>query len=345
MPRSQKMIVLGGGPVGLETALHASTLGHDVTLYERGDVADSVRKWKHVIMFTPFGDCSTALGRKTLTDSGVSLPSDNDLVTGTALIDGYLSPLAESSVLDGVIQLKHAVLAVGNADSGGYWVLVRDADGNESSAFADMVFDCTGNFRNPRFVGEGGIPAVGELNARKSVTLGLIDLQGPQRSTFADRSIIVIGSGHTAATTIHDLTQLAETEQSTWIIWLTHCKRSSPIVRVPNDPYKERDRLAAKVNHLAARCEGNLEYHSHATIEELIHHDGGYRVTARINGETQTFDAEQCILNVGYRSDNALSQMLTDRRGYHLLGAKSSDGLFLLKDGHRQIAEVFKSIR
>ena len=340
MPRSRKIIIFGAGPIGLESALHARKLGHDVTLYERGDVADSVRKWGHISMFTPFGDCTTARGRKTVTDNGLSLPSDNDIVTGNQFIDSYLSPLAESSILDEVVQLKHSVLAVGNAEEGGFRVLVRNADGTETSEFADTVFDCTGTFRNPRFVGEGGIPAVGELHALKAITFGPIDLQSQQRDTFANKTIIVIGSGHTAATTIRDLTQLAESEQSTWIIWLTHGSRSSPIVRLPNDPYKERDRLTAKVNHLAARCEGNLEYHAHAIIEELAHHDGGFRVTARISGEPQTFEAEQCVVNVGYRSDNALSQMLMDSTGYHVLGAKSSNGLFLLKEGHRQIEEM-----
>ena len=345
MPRSRQIIILGGGPIGLEAALQARKLNHDVTLFERGEVGDSVRKWGHVSMFTPFGDCATSLGRKTLTDNKVSLPKEGETVTGNEFTDNYLSPLAESSILDGMVRMKHAVLAVGNADGGGFKVLVRDGDGAESTHFADVVFDCTGTFRSPRFVGEGGIPAVGEILARKNLTVGPIDLHGPQRGIFADKSTIVIGSGHTAATTIRDLTQLAETEQSTWIIWLTNATRSSPIVRVPNDPYKERDRLAAKVNHLAARCEGNLEYHSHVIIDELGHHDSGFRVTARVNGDSQTWEVEQCIVNAGYRSDNVLSQMLTDTQNYYVLGAKSSDGRFLLKDGHRQIGELFSTLR
>ena len=41
---SQKRIaVIGAGPIGLEAALYAATLGHDVVVYERGDLAQAVR--------------------------------------------------------------------------------------------------------------------------------------------------------------------------------------------------------------------------------------------------------------------------------------------------------------
>ncbi len=40
--------MLGAGPIGLEAALYAITLGMDVTVYEQGEaIAANVRAWDH----------------------------------------------------------------------------------------------------------------------------------------------------------------------------------------------------------------------------------------------------------------------------------------------------------
>ncbi len=45
---SRRIAVLGAGPIGLESALYARRLGFAVTVYERGQVADAVRRLGHV---------------------------------------------------------------------------------------------------------------------------------------------------------------------------------------------------------------------------------------------------------------------------------------------------------
>jgi 2-polyprenyl-6-methoxyphenol hydroxylase-like FAD-dependent oxidoreductase len=40
----QKLAILGAGPIGLEAALAAHSAGHDVKIFERGEIADSVRR-------------------------------------------------------------------------------------------------------------------------------------------------------------------------------------------------------------------------------------------------------------------------------------------------------------
>ena len=58
--------VLGAGPIGLEAALYARFLGYDVLLFERGNVAENVRQWGHVRMFSPFHMNATPLGLQAL---------------------------------------------------------------------------------------------------------------------------------------------------------------------------------------------------------------------------------------------------------------------------------------
>ena len=45
-------------------------------------------------------------------------------------------------------------------------LLVRDDKGKESVEEADVVLDCTGTYGQHRWLGDGGIPALGEIAAR-----------------------------------------------------------------------------------------------------------------------------------------------------------------------------------
>lgn len=367
-----RIAVLGAGPVGLEAALHARSLGHAVTVFDRGPVADHVARWGFVRMFTPFGMNATPLGRQTLLREAPTrtFPADADILTGREFRDSYLVPLAESAALRECIRANTEVVAVGRAGARktdppdpkraatAFRLLVREANGAERVETADIVLDCTGVFARPNWVGDGGIPAVGELAARPHLPAGVEDVTGAKRGQYAGKSVIVIGGGYSAATTVCDLAALAADDQATWVIWLTHGPRSQPLPRVPNDPLKERDRLAARANSLATRCDGNLEYHPQTRIDEVVCHgpDGGFRVAGRVGGKPASWDVDRVVAAVGYRPDLGFCAEMrvsetptgvqSDEPGYHVLGAKSRgrDGGFLLRDGHEQVRKVFATL-
>ena len=369
-PTLPRVAVLGAGPVGLEAALYAKAAGLPVTVFEQGHAGLSVERWGFVRMFTPFGLNATPLGRQALLRDAPhrDLPADADHLTGKEFREAYLVPLAESSALKGCVRAQSKVLAVGRAG----WrktdpapdprrplppfrLLVRDAGGKESFEAADVVLDCTGTLGRPNWVGDGGIPAAGEVAARQHIGYWPEDVLGAKRPHYAGKSVAVIGGGYSAAQTACDLAALGETDQSTWVIWLTHGPRGGPLPRVPNDPLKDRDRLAVRANHLAARCDGNLEYHAQAQIDELICHgpDQGFRVAGRVGGKPAVWEVERVIANVGYRPDLSLCAELrvdepdgrieTAEPGYFVLGAKSRgrDSNFLLRDGHDQVRRAF----
>ena len=51
---SQRIAIIGAGPIGLEAALAASERGLDFTVYEAAPtVSGNVRSWGHVRTFTP----------------------------------------------------------------------------------------------------------------------------------------------------------------------------------------------------------------------------------------------------------------------------------------------------
>ncbi|HJZ94810.1 MAG TPA: monooxygenase [Gemmataceae bacterium] len=376
MPRTDlpRIAVLGAGPVGLEAALQAAHLEYPVTVYERGDVGEFVGQWGHVRLFTPFGMNVSPLGldviRKEHPQHG--LPDASDLVTGNDYRDAYLVPLTLTAKLaDAVVTRTHVVM-VGRAGvlkgdpiddprraAAPFRLLLRDNNGAERFAEADIVLDCTGTYSRHGWLGDSGIPAAGEIAAEKQIAFGLEDVLGKKRSHYAGKSVIVVGGGYSAATTVCALAQLAEESAATWVIWLTRGPRSTPLPRNPSDPLRERDRLAARANNLAARGDGNVEYHPQTLIDEVTSHgpDRGFRVAARCNGKPMTWEVDRVIGNVGYLPDPALTRELHVREfaggrvaqpepGYFALGMKSQgrDSNFLLKRGFEQAKEVMALI-
>ena len=358
-----RIAILGAGPIGLEAALYARTLGHSVNLFEQGQPGEHVGRWGHVRMFSPFGWNSTPLGRKTLAKD---LPDEAAMLTGREFREAYLQPLAESPPVKSCLVPQTAVLTIGRvgwrkseADAKKlppFRLLVRSSQGQERFETADVIFDCTGSYARPNWAGDGGIPAAGEIAARPQIMYWNDDILGVKKANYAGKSIILIGDGYSAATSICSLSALAEENQSTWVFWLSHGPKGAPLPRIANDPLKERDRLAAKANSLACRCDGNLEFHPMTQVEEILSHgpDKGFRVAGKKNCQPVDWEVDRVIANVGYRPDLNICQELrvgepagdiaTGEPGYFFLGAKSHGrgGSFLLRDGHEQIRRVFK---
>ncbi|HXG09149.1 MAG TPA: NAD(P)-binding domain-containing protein [Gemmataceae bacterium] len=335
-----RIAVLGAGPIGLEAALYARRLGLPVTVYESGRVGEHLHRWGHVRLFSPFGMNVTPLGRAAILAENAAheFPADGDCITGREHLRVYLEPLARSTPLRGCIQNETQVLHVGRRgllkdDWPGdgrraahpFRLLVRDGKGRERLDEADIVLDCTGTYGQHRWLGDGGIPAVGELAAAPHISYGLEDVLGERQAHYAGKSILLIGAGYSAATTACGLAALAEQHPDTWVIWLARGPRTQPILRIANDPLRERDRLAVRANMLATRGDANLEFHNQAVVEaiESAGPDRGFRVTARVAGKPRTWEVDRIIANVGYTPDTGLYRELQVHECYASLGPMS----------------------
>jgi thioredoxin reductase len=331
-----RLAILGAGPIGLEAALQAATLKLPFTVFERGRVGEHLHRWGHVRLFSPFGMNSTPQGRARLRADQPQheMPADGDILTGREHIVAYLEPLAQSPLLRERIRTETAVLHVGRRgflkeDSSGdarrgqqpFLLLLRSGN-REWIEEADVVLDCTGTYGQPRFLGEGGIPAVGEMAARPHIAAGLEDVLGEKRGTYADKTTLVLGAGYSAATTVCNLANLAEKHPATWGIWLARGGGTQPIKRFVNDPLKERDQLAVRANMLATRGDGNVEFHAQTVVTaiESAGPDRGFKVRALCGGKPVTWEADRLIANVGYTPNTDLYRELQVHECYASLG-------------------------
>ncbi len=335
-----RIAILGAGPIGIEAALYARQLKLPVTVYERGRVGEHLHRWGHVRLFSPFGMNVTSLGSSQLDHS---LPASNECITGHEHVEAYLNPLAEQ--LQDCIELQTEVLhlgrrqilkhhLIGDPKRGKQpFILYLRNEGQERIEEADVVLDCTGTYSQPRRMGEGGIPALGELALQKEIAYSLVDVCGEKKSEYLGKTTLILGGGYSAATTVCQLAKLAEEDDSTWIVWLARTSNSQPIKRIANDPLKERDRLAMRANTLATRAEGNVEFYSQCVVESVSKTEDGYEVRGRIAGRERTWEAEKIIANVGFTPDTNLYRELQVHECYASLGPMKLAASLLKQSG------------
>ena len=225
-PEELPVVVIGAGPVGLAAAAHLHQRGLPFLVLEAGDdVAASVRQWGHVRLFSPWRYDIDHAARHLLDVAGWSAPDPEALPTGTDLVEEYLHPLAKLPVIAARLRLGARVVALGRvgvdrvrtAGRDTTPFVVRLAGGEEILAHA--VIDASGTWTTPNVLGGNGLPAHGETDAAAWVDHALPDVLGADRNRYAGKHTVVVGSGHSAATTLLGLAQLAEQEPGTRITW------------------------------------------------------------------------------------------------------------------------------
>lgn len=324
--------ILGAGPIGLEAALYARFLGYDVIIFDRGRIAENVRRWGHVRMFSPFGLNRSPLGLAALAahDAAFAPPADDALLTGGEWVARYLEPLSQTDLLADRIREHTTVIAVGRqslrkgelvgredrADSP-FRILLRDASGAEQQQLADVVIDTTGVFATPNWLGPGGAPAIGEIAARADIEYDLPDVLGADRERFGGRHTLLVGSGHSAATTIVALAQLAREAAGTRVTWVvrrgepddsgdaTAQSIPAPVRVLENDRLPQRRELCEAANRCAAAGNGAIEFLAGTAVESIAR--DGRQFVIELSGRSagqRAFD--NLVANVGYRGDPSL---------------------------------------
>ncbi len=334
-----EIAILGGGPVGIETALYARFLGHPVTVFECGDVCQNVRNWESVTLFTPFGMNCSPLGLSALQaqqDDFEALDADQ-LHTGREWIDRYFDPLSKTDLLRDSIRTQTVVVDISRAgqlptDHVGdpqrgetpLRVLYQDADGHETSATFPLVIDTTGTWNQPNWTGSGGGPALGEIRLRQLADDGqlppgtIYQCQILGREQLHHRQgdrFLLVGSGYTAATNLLMLETAVADNPALHCTWLTRrpAPHGQPLNGIPDDRLAARRHLVERGNRLAVSARW-LDWRPEATIESVEFSQDRFHI--RISGQDQVIVADHLLSSVGFHGNFEMLDALQLHRCY-----------------------------
>ncbi|MEU8204982.1 FAD-dependent oxidoreductase [Streptosporangium sp. NPDC049046] len=305
------IVVIGAGPVGLAAAAHLAERGLNFLILEAGQqVGASVAQWSHVRVFSPWKYNIDAAARRLLQAGDWTAPDADWLPTGAELITDYLAPLA--TLFGSRLRLGVRVSAIsrlgydrvrttGREDAP---FLIRTESGEELQARA--IIDASGTYTSPSVLGASGLPAYGEEQAATFIDHALPDVLGADRDTYAGRHTLVVGAGHSAATTLLALAELPGA-QITWAIRATSAGRTYGGGEADALPARGAlgTRLRAHVD--SGRITLVTGFYTHSITEN----DGQVTVVSRTpSGAEQSVTAERIVAATGYRPDHSIASEL-----------------------------------
>jgi thioredoxin reductase len=306
------IVVIGAGPVGLAAAAHLAERGLDFQVIEAGPQAGaSIVQWGHVRVFSPWRYNIDAAARRLLEGQGWTAPDPEWLPTGAELIEDYLAPLA--TLFGERIRLGVKVSAISRL---GYDrvrttgreeapFLLRLSSGEDLQARA--IVDASGTYTTPNVLGASGLPAHGEAQVARFVDHALPDVLGAGRDAYTGKHTLVVGAGHSAATTLLALAQLEDT-QITWAI------RAGSASRTYGGG--EADALPAR-GALGTRLRAHVEsgritvvtgFYAHSLTAIGAGAGEQVRVVSRDpSGAEQSVTVDRIISATGYRPDHSIA--------------------------------------
>ncbi len=254
--------VIGAGPSGLAAAAHLLARGEEPVVFEAGaSVGAAIREWGHVRLFSPWRYLVDRQATALLEPTGWEMPDPEGLPLGREWVEQYLEPLAAHPRIAPTLRLNTKVLSISrrahdklkDADRADapFVLRVRCPDGVEEDISARAVIDASGTWRTPNPLGANGVAALGERSAMDHIAYGIPDVLGSARTRYADKRVLVVGSGHSAFNVLLDLAELARSNPSTGITWVIRRSNSDQMFGgEQSDALPARGALGARARQL-----------------------------------------------------------------------------------------------
>ncbi|MGH3781292.1 MAG: hypothetical protein ACRDRO_11880 [Pseudonocardiaceae bacterium] len=316
--------ILGAGPIGLDAALGFLDNGWSATVYElAAAVAANVTAWSHIRLFTPWSMNVSTRMLAHLHAAGITPPGPAEYCpTGSEFAERLLRPLAQLPGLAATIRsstrvlaiareglLKHEEIGTPQRGSHPFRLLLSGPDGDERVEHADLVLDCTGSYDHANVLGDGGIPAPGELQLAGWITRRIPDI-GREVEEWAGRRVLLVGGGKSAQTAARDLAELVATRPGTHVVWAVRAADPG-WGEVACDPLPQRQELVEVSQRLHSGTVPGVEVRTGVVVDALRKTDDGVGVSLRsVTGDVEEIVVDSIIALTGFLGDSSLYRQL-----------------------------------
>ncbi|MDP4084575.1 MAG: NAD(P)-binding domain-containing protein [Bacillota bacterium] len=306
--------IIGGGPVGLAAAAQLVKKGEKFLLFQAGNtIGSSMLEWGHVRMFSPWQYNIDKAAKALLQESGWTTPVEDYLPTGRELVEEYLLPLSNLPGIKEHILTNAKVIGVAkkgldklkteHRDNVPFQLYV-EMNGDTKVFEAKAVIDSSGTWNNPNPMLSNGIWTKTERTLKDRIYYGIPNVQELEER-YKNKTVMVIGSGHSAINALLDLVELKEKYQDTVIHWVLRKKHVREAYGgQENDGLHARGELGTRIHKMV-----DSEQISVVTpfyINGVRDANGKISVTGDLNGEETTIgEIDQIVVSTGFRPDTS----------------------------------------
>ncbi len=305
--------IIGAGPVGLAAAAHLLQNNQKFLLFEAAQsVGANILTWGQVKVFSPWEYNIDKVAEDLLIKNGIAIPNKEEVPLGRQIVADYLKPLSE---IEGIKQGLHTdtkVLAIGrkgldkmknaNRENLPFSIQVQEK-GQFKIYEAKAVIDASGTWQNPNPVGSGGVFAIGEKENASHFFYGMPDVKGKLIDRYANKSVLVVGGGHSAIGTVLALSDIQKIHSKTKIHWLLRKKNVSDVYGGQEaDGFKSRGELGIRIEKLVNS--GQIEIHTPVFVHQFDSVEGKLAVIGFKNNQKFVLEGiDEVISNTGTRPD------------------------------------------
>lgn len=160
------------------------------------------------------------------------------------------------------------------------------------------MIDASGTYASPNPLG-AGVAASGELRVAPRIAYRIPDVLGRERLRYANKRVLVVGSGHSAMNAIRDLAALRRDAPETEVVWAVRRGDVTGLVApAASDALAARGDLARAVRVLLdAR---RIELVTGFALDRLREHAAGLVAAA---GGRELRPVDELVAVTGYRPD------------------------------------------
>ncbi len=309
---SLPVAVIGAGPIGLATAAHLQARNLPFFVVEAGNLAENVRSWSHVTLFSPWQYNIDPAAKVLLEKVGWVAPADEVIPTGKELIEYYLEPLA--AIFKEKIYSNHRVIAMTreetdrmkstNRANSPFQLYVETTHGIKVMK-AGAIIDATGTWGNPNPVLSNGLWLKSERDLGDFIDYHIPNVE-QNKAIYANKKIAVVGGGHSAINSLLQLAELKTEFPQTKIIWVLRKQRvEDAFGGGSNDELAARGELGLRIAELVKN--GTIDVKTPFRIQSISKNEQGIQLKAS-TGKIEGLD--RLIVNTGNRPDFQMNSEL-----------------------------------